>query len=154
VYSAIRGGFAYVCGGVGAGKSWLGAVALRLAVWHGIKSEWISVPRLMLDLRTAIGASGKDGAMTEYDVIKKYSTVPFLVLDDFGVEKTSDYALQSLYLIANDRYNNCLGTLITSNMTLDELSAKLSDSRISSRLGCGVVFTSKRPDMRLQRDGV
>ena len=79
--------------------------------------------------------STHDGNMTaEEYIIQKYSTPDFLVLDDLGVEKTSEFTNQTLYLIINRRYENKKVTFVTSNLDPIELEEKMEDSRIISRL--------------------
>jgi len=67
-------------------------------------------------------------------VIEKMSTVPFLVLDDLGVEKTTDFSRSILYMIINNRWENQLTTVITSNLSIKQLEEKLDDERITSRI--------------------
>ena len=81
-----------------------------------------------------------DEQETERSIIKKYSEVDFLVLDDLGVEKITDWSFTVLYLIIDNRYNNYKQTVITSNDTLDELAKKLGEDRIPSRI-CGMCTT-------------
>lgn len=56
-----------------------------------------------------------------------------LILDDIGVEKSSDWAIERLYSLINYRINNQKSLIITSNLTISELANKLND-RIASRI--------------------
>ncbi len=64
------------------------------------------------------------------DDLKK---IDFLVLDDVGVEKYSEFREEIIYKIINYRYENKLSTAFTSNLKLAELGELYSD-RISSRI--------------------
>jgi DNA replication protein DnaC len=68
-----------------------------------------------------------------------------LFIDDLGIEKTSDRYLENLYLIINYRYENKLPTIITSNMSLEDLEKHLTP-QITSRIKsmCKIIqFTGK-----------
>jgi DNA replication protein DnaC len=112
--------------------------------------RWITVPELLLSLR----ASFKDGAQfTEEEVIGEYSNVSLLILDDLGAEKSSEFTIQSLYLIIDRRYSEIRPTIITSNLSLGQISEKVGD-RIASRIAgmCRVVELKGR-DRRLSGGG-
>lgn len=47
-----------------------------------------------------------------------------LVLDDLSATKTSPWALEQLYLIVNRRYNDSRATIITTDLTSDELARR------------------------------
>jgi DNA replication protein DnaC len=109
---------------------------------------YISMPELLLKLRgTFKNSSEKD----ESEIIETYSEVKILFIDDLGVEKVSDWALQTIYLIVDRRYSEMLRTIISSNLSLDHLADRLDD-RIASRIAgmCQVVHM-KGKDRRLSK---
>jgi len=88
---------------------------------------------------------------TEMEIITKYSTAEYLILDDIGAEKVSDWTLQSLSIIINNRYEYLKPTIFTSNFNLDQLADKLGDDRIPSRIfGMCYVYHMKNMDRRLK----
>lgn len=97
----------------------------------------IRVPEFLLKIRETFN-NGRD--QTEAEIIKTYSNIDTLYLDDLGVEKSTDWALQVLYLLIDRRYGQMLKTTISSNYSLDELADRLDD-RISSRIAgmCEVI---------------
>lgn len=107
---------------------------------------WVTIPELMLSLRSSF----REGArQTEEEIISRYSDVTLLVLDDLGAEKSSDFAIQSLYLIIDRRYSREQQTIITSNLSLGEIAEKIGD-RIASRIaGMCKVVELKGKDRRL-----
>ena len=137
----------YIHGLVGSGKTVIAAqlfeVYLRTAYLNAITvtAEFITVPELLQKFRNCFN----DKAISENDLILKYSNCDYLVLDDFGAEKSTDYSLQCLYLIINNRYEKILPTVFTSNYDLDELADKLQDDRIPSRIGRMCVIIHKTP---------
>lgn len=104
--------------------------------------QLITVPDLLNELRKSIAAPKPKHWNNIHGVYKSpeqvmldhFRNLDWLCLDDFGPEKTTDYASQMLYLIINHRYEHMMPTVITSNLTLDQLTAKLEDDRIPSRI--------------------
>ena len=70
----------------------------------------------------------------EQAFLKQLSEADFLVLDDFGSERPTDWALGILYLLVDRRYENMKHTIFTSNLSLDEIAEKFGDDRITSRI--------------------
>ena len=96
----------------------------------------ITIPDLLLEIRECFNG----GQESEASIIERYSAKKSLILDDMGVEKTSEWSIQTLYSIIDRRYRDEKQTLITSNLTLDEIAEKVGD-RIASRIAgmCKVV---------------
>lgn len=67
-------------------------------------------------------------------LINTYKYADWLCLDDFGPEKTTDWVYQMLYLIIDHRYSEMKTTVLTSNLSLQQLEEKLKDDRIPSRI--------------------
>jgi DNA replication protein DnaC len=140
----------YIHGIPGCGKSHLAAALIRARI-ESIKVNaeiedasllspgmlWVSVIDLLLEIKRSFK---DDSDATEDEVIGKYSRVKYLTLDDIGVEKTTDWVLQTLYTIIDKRYRDMKRTVITSNLTLDQIADKIGD-RIASRIAgmCDVI---------------
>lgn len=137
------------------------------------KPIFITVPELLLNIRECFNPAkkpkirydqrgwdivegcetlfGSPSELTEKELINYYTNTPFLILDDLGIEKVSDWTLQTLYLILNRRYEESdeRFTIITSNLGLDAISKKLDD-RIGSRInGMCKILSLKGKDRRL-----
>lgn len=67
----------------------------------------------------------------EKSKIQMYSEVPFLFIDDIGVERLNDRVIRQFYTIIDKRVGNGLITVMTSNLAIHQLP--LGD-RILSRL--------------------
>lgn len=83
----------------------------------------------------------KDGR-AEQSAINKYVDIPYLVIDDLGVDKQTEWSFSTLYEIIDGRDMACKkGMIITSNLSLGALSQKMSDDRIVSRIAgmCKIV---------------
>mgnify|MGYP001583741503 FL=1 len=129
-------------GPVGCGKTYL--------VWCKIKQLYATVPRmtnsynvngdpnllfttlpnLLLDVRACFDP---EATTRDEEIIKAHCTCDYLILDDLGAEKTTDFARSILYQIIDYRYNYEKPTIITSNLDIKEISERFDD-RIASRI--------------------
>jgi DNA replication protein DnaC len=66
-------------------------------------------------------------------IMERCCTAPILVLDDLGSEKLTDWGIERITLLINHRYNELRPTIVTSNLTIDEIKRSISQ-RIGSRL--------------------
>lgn len=80
----------------------------------------------------------KAPAMQE-EVIQKYGTVNFLVIDDIGWNGGTETEKHCLYRIINERYNNRLPTVLICNMSQGEFSAYVG-SAVFDRLSESATF--------------
>lgn len=109
---------------------------------------FLPVPEFMLELKDTYNPGS---SWTEKQVIDKYSKIPVLAIDDLGAEKVTDWSIQILYLLIDRRYRNEKTTLITSNLSLSEISELVCD-RIASRIAemCHII-NFKGDDRRLKK---
>lgn len=85
-----------------------------------------------LDILDEIKATyEKDSEENESKLLNDLVTAEFLVIDDFGTERASDWAGEKFYQIVNKRYVNKKVTFFTSNYDLKTLKY---DDRISNRI--------------------
>jgi DNA replication protein DnaC len=107
-----------------------------------------SVPELLQQIKATFHPDADD---TSANILSLYSRAKILILDDLGAEKPSEWVAETLYLLINRRYEDMKQTIITSNLTLSELSQRLDD-RIASRIAemCKVV-AMKGKDRRVER---
>lgn len=76
-----------------------------------------------------------------------------VILDDLGGEATTEWVYQRLYTIISERYNHERKTIITSNLSLDQLDEKLNDPRLVSRIVemCRAVKVTGKDKRRARR---
>ena len=48
-------------------------------------------------------------------------TSPLLILDDFGMERGTEYGLEQVYSVIDSRYRSGKPLIATTNLTLEEL---------------------------------
>lgn len=90
---------------------------------------FVTTSKLLERLRKAM--DWQDEALSDY--LRLIETIPLLIMDDIGAEKPSEWVQERFYNIVNDRNNELLSTVFTSNLTLDELELRLG-SRVRSRI--------------------
>ncbi len=123
--------FVVLLGGSGTGKSVTAAELLeRTARKTGKVPVWINCAELMLEIRATFDQRSKE---TEAEIVKRHYKLPLLCLDDLAAEKVSDFSVSTLYIIINHRGEYNLPTIITSNLTLPQISEQLGE-RIADRL--------------------
>lgn len=115
----------YFEGTCGTGKTHLAvAIAMKL-ITQGVPV----ICKTSIDLLASIKQSyERDSTVNEEDVIEAYNTVDLLVIDDLGKERATEWSVPILYRIINDRYENMLPTVITTNYNTDDLIDKLNAS--------------------------
>ncbi len=146
-------------GKTGCGKTHLAVSIVR----ELIKKAWeqdirfTTAPELLLEIRATFkpnarkfNDSGQCEADTEQEVLDKYSKCGLLILDDLGSEKVSDFTIQSLYLVIDRRNRDLRPTIITTNLSLEEIETQI-DARMASRLADMKVIKLNMPDYRKKR---
>ncbi len=104
-------------GPVGTGKTHLAAAILKVVFDKNVSAAMVVVPELLEEIRQSYVDNTQK--LTE-----KVKSKRFLVLDDFGAEKTTDWVQEQLYNLINYRYEHHLPTVITTNCDMDELKKK------------------------------
>lgn len=140
-------------GSTGSGKTHLAVSVLREFVKkfkanNRYDAIFITAPELLLKIRGVFGSN--NGVDCEEDLVDKYSTVPFLILDDIGAEKSTEWSITTLYLIIDRRNREMLPTIYTTNLSGTEIEAHLGQ-RIGSRLADAKNITIQMPDYRKKR---
>jgi DNA replication protein DnaC len=125
-----------LCGAVGTGKTHLACAKISQLIDNGIQAQFVQLIKLIRSIKS----SWTSTHVNESDIIKQFTEVPFLVIDEIGVQFESETEKQYLTEIINDRYNNKLSTYLISNMTVEELAKTVGDRvvdrfRESNQLG-------------------
>ncbi len=135
-------------GAVGRGKSHLSVAMVAEAVREGRSALWVYTPDLLRELRASYGR----GAETSSDdILARLEKPDLLVLDEIGASSRSEWELNTLSVLIDDRYRNGGALVLTGNVAslADSIGVRGAD-RITE-MGCTIVmlgqsYRSKAPD--------
>lgn len=91
-----------------------------------IRNKKIALLERTSSITDRIKESFNKTVTTESEIMELYSNVDMLIIDDFGSETISKWALERLYRIINNRYENELPIVITTRYTREELMEKIA----------------------------
>ena len=100
-------------GGVGTGKSYLAACIANALMEQEVPVCMTNFATILNDL--AASFEGRN----EY--ISRLCSYPLLILDDFGMERGTEYGLEQVYSVIDSRYRSGKPLIATTNLTLEEL---------------------------------
>lgn len=113
----------------GSGKTMLAAaIANELINKYHRFTKFATSLDILDEIRATYDEHNED---TESKLLNDLVTADFLVIDDFGTERVSDWVGEKFYQIVNKRYINNKVTFFTSNHNLTTLKY---DDRITSRI--------------------
>ena len=100
-------------GGVGTGKSFLAGCIANALMEQEVPVRMTNFARILNELNSSF--SGRN------EVVDKLCRYPLLIIDDFGMERGTEYALEQIYNIVDCRYRSRKPLIVTTNLTLDEI---------------------------------
>ena len=115
-------------GGVGTGKSYLAGCIANALMEKEIPVYMTNFALILNDLTASF--EGRN----EY--ISRLCRYPLLIIDDFGMERSTDYGLEQVYNVIDSRYRSRKPLIVTTNLTLQELQnpKDTAHARIYDRL--------------------
>jgi DNA replication protein DnaC len=119
----------WLMGDVGTGKTTLAMLVSRLALEAGRTVAIYSLPRLLSRIRRTYDAEAGEQSYLEF--FERLTSVDLLHLDDLGAEKSSDWVLEQLYAIVNDRYETQRSIVVTTNLQGPELREQIGERTVS-----------------------
>lgn len=96
-------------GNTGNGKTFAAACIANELIDRGIPAMITSFPRIL------------NAGYDKQEIIEQVRYYPLLVIDDLGAERSSEYAMEAVYTVIDERYKAQKPLIITTNLTLDEL---------------------------------
>jgi DNA replication protein DnaC len=135
-------------GDVGTGKTSLAMLVSKAALEAGRSVAIYSVPRLLSEIKETFD---RDRGDSYGQLFRRLCNVDLLHLDDLGAERSTEWVLEQLYSIVNERWQDRRAIVVTTNLqSLDELRDQLG-ARTVSRLTeiCGDPIPIMGPDLRM-----
>ena len=124
-----RAGNLLFSGDTGLGKTFLSACIARTVADRGYSVVYESAGHLFANLERA-KFSGDEQARED---VKKYTDCDLLIMDDLGTEMPGQFTTAALYSLVNDRILAGKAMIVSTNLTVDDLSRRYSP-QIASRL--------------------
>jgi DNA replication protein DnaC len=140
----------WLFGDVGTGKTSLAMLVSKAALEAGRSVAIYSMPRLLADIKETYEDRSESSYMQLFD---RLVGVDLLHLDDLGAEKRTEWVLEQLYSIINERWQEQRSVVVTTNLIdVDDLRDQIGP-RTVSRLHemCELIPIMGR-DRRMQQD--
>ena len=111
-------------GNVGAGKTFAAGCIANALIDKGVPVMVTSLPRII------------NSGWERSEIIGQLKRYPLLILDDFGVERKSEFALETVYNVIDERYKAQKPLIVTTNVPLSEMKnpSNVEFGRIYSRV--------------------
>ena len=115
-------------GKVGTGKSYFAGCIANALMEQEVAVRMTNFSAILNDLTASF--EGRN----EY--IERLCRFPLLIIDDFGMERGTEYGLEQVYNVIDSRYRSRKPLIVTTNLTLDSLQNPLdtAHARIYDRL--------------------
>jgi DNA replication protein DnaC len=142
----------WLMGDTGTGKTTLAMLVSKSALAAGRSVAIYSLPKLLARIRRTYDAEpGQDSYLALFEQL---TSVDLLHIDDLGAEKRSDWVLEQLYALVNERYEAQRSILVTTNLDEEALEEQIG-SRTVSRLVeiCGDPLPLFGEDRRISLGG-
>ncbi len=111
----------FITGAYGVGKTYLASCIAN----ETIKNNITVIFGTLIQLLDFIKDTYKDYNTSDKEYLDLYSSIDLLIIDDLGKEKPTEWVLEKLFLIVNNRYNNYLPIVITTNYNRNQLRERL-----------------------------
>jgi DNA replication protein DnaC len=121
----------WLMGDAGTGKTTLAMLVSKAALESGHSVALYSLPKLLARIRRTYDSEAGEDSYTEF--FDRLTSVDLLHIDDLGAEKRSDWVIEQLYSVFNQRYEDERAIVVTTNLTQEGLEEQIG-SRIVSRL--------------------
>lgn len=111
-------------GRVGTGKTHLAAAMINRHVEIGRKCQIVKLTDMIREIKSTWS---KDSTQSETQVIDRFSSVPFLVIDEIGVQFGSDTEKLLISEIIDNRYQEMRPTVLISNLDAQGIKGVIGD---------------------------
>ncbi len=112
-------------GPFGSGKTGLAIATLKAHIRTNEESGlFITVPALLDRIRQGYD---RDSGEKSDEILTRVKDEPFLVLDDLGAERVTDWVAERLFVIINHRHDEDLPTVFTSNLSPEQMAGHIGE---------------------------
>ena len=119
----------WLFGDTGTGKTTLAMLVSKAVLESGHSVAIYSLPKLLARIRRTYDSEpGGDSYLAFFE---RLTAVDLLHIDDLGAEKRSDWVLEQLYAIVNERYEARRSIIVTTNLPHHELEEQIGTRTVS-----------------------
>ena len=138
-------------GDVGTGKTTLAMLVAKATIDAAHSVAIYSVPHLLAEIRDTYDRD--PGERSYMDFFNRLVAVDLLHLEDLGTEKRTDWVLEQLYSLVNERYEQERSITVTTNLGLENLEEQIGPRTVSRLVEiCGDPLPLYGPDQRIAYD--
>ena len=138
-------------GDVGTGKTSLAMLISQYAAERRRTVAIYSLPRLLARIRRTFDA--EPGEESYLGFFERLTSVALLQIDDLGAEKSSEWVLEQLYALIDERYVCERSVVVTTNLDLPDLEKQIGERTVSRLIEiCGDPLRLVGDDLRLHGD--
>jgi DNA replication protein DnaC len=127
--SLANGRGLWLMGDVGTGKTTLAMLVSKTALEAGRSVAIYSLPKMLARIRRTYDAEAGEQSYLEF--FERLTAVDLLHIDDLGAEKRSDWVLEQLYALVNERYECQRSIVVTTNLDQAALEEQIGPRTVS-----------------------
>ena len=124
-----EGNGAWLMGDTGTGKTTLAMLISKEALKKGHAVAIYSMPKLLGRIRATFNAAEGEESYAEF--FESLCDVDLLHIDDLGAEKQTEWVLEQLYSLVNERYERQRSIIVTTNLPEDQLKDQIGERTVS-----------------------
>ena len=139
----------WLMGDTGTGKTTLAMLVSKETLKHGHSVAIYSLPKLLARIRSTFDAQAGEESYSEF--FERLCDVDLLHIDDLGAEKQTEWVLEQLYALINERYEREKPIVVTTNLDQLELEKQIGERTVSRLVEiCGEALPLMGEDARLK----
>ncbi|MDR0862123.1 MAG: ATP-binding protein [Oscillospiraceae bacterium] len=143
----------FLCGATGLGKTFLSACIARVVSEGGHSVVYDTTPAIFARLEEEKFSKAED-ALALREETRRFRDCDLLIMDDLGTEMQTSFTNAALYDLVNSRLITGKKTIISSNLTTEDLRRRYSPQIVSRLLGEYQVLMFYGRDIRLIKNGL
>ena len=135
-------------GSVGVGKTFLTNCMAKEILDKGYSVIYFTSMRLFDTLSRELFQYGENGS---WDIQKDIFTCDLLIIDDLGTENVNSFVASRLFDILNERDIRRRSTIISTNLTFEELGGRYTERNFSRIFGNYIILHPDVEDIRIRK---